>query len=92
MLNLPIPNNCPSADITVQHFDIFDTIITQSQKTKIEENIEKSECPDIQTYLKHVALHGVISAVVEVRSTGTLDAMLARIATKRNISIPDREV
>lgn len=57
--------------------------VTQTQKTKIEENMKESDCEDLATYLKHVALHGVVSAVVEVRSTGNLDAMLERIAKQK---------
>ena len=59
--------------------------VTQSQKTKIEENVEESGCKDLTTYLQYVALHGVVTAVVEVRSTGNLDAMLKRIADSRNL-------
>lgn len=60
--------------------------VTEAQKTKIEENMKESGCEDLTSYLKYVALHAVVTAVVEVRSTGNLDAMLARIAkAKSNI-------
>lgn len=53
--------------------------ITEIQKNIIEEKMKESECEDLTTYLQYIALHGVVSAVVEVRSTGNLDAMLDRI-------------
>ena len=59
---------------------------TESQKTKIEENMKESGCEDFTTYLQYVALHGVVTAVVEVRSTGDLDAMLERITNSRRPS------
>ncbi len=58
--------------------------VTQTQKTKIEENMKESGCEDLESYLKYVALHAVVTAVVEVRSTGSLDAMLARIAKAKS--------
>ena len=54
--------------------------VSKSQKTKIEENMKESGCDNMTTYLQYVALHAVVTAVVEVRSTGSFDAMLARIA------------
>lgn len=57
--------------------------ITELQKTTLEKNLKESSCEDLTTYLKHVALYGVIMAVVEVRSTGNLDAMLERIAKSK---------
>ena len=57
--------------------------VTQVQKEKIEENMKESACEDITTYLRYVALHAVITAVLEVRSTGHLDSMLERIAASR---------
>jgi hypothetical protein len=54
--------------------------VSTSQKTKIEENMKESGCDNMTTYLQYVALHAVVTAVVEVRSSGSLDAMLARIA------------
>jgi hypothetical protein len=59
--------------------------VTEAQKTKIEEKMTESGCEDLTSYLKYVALHAVVTAVVEVRSTGNFDDMLARIAkAKRN--------
>lgn len=54
--------------------------VTASQKTKIEEKMKESGCEDLTTYLQHVALHGVVTAVVEIRSTGDFSSMLERIA------------
>jgi len=58
--------------------------VTQAQKTKIEENMKESGCEDLTSYLIYVALHAVVTAVVEIRSTGSLDAMLARIAKAKS--------
>lgn len=60
--------------------------VTEAQKMKIEEKMKESGCEDLKTYLLHVALHGVVTAVVEVRSTGDLDTMLKRIAESRRPS------
>ena len=54
--------------------------VTEAQKIKIEENMKESGCEDLTSYLKYVALHAVVTAVVEVRSTGNFDSMLERIA------------
>ncbi len=56
---------------------------TQGQIEKIENNMQQSNCEDLNTYLLYVGMHGVVSAVVEVRSTGALDSMLERIAASR---------
>lgn len=57
--------------------------VTQAQNTRIQENMQESACKNLSTYLKYVALHGVVTSIVEVRSTGDLDAMLKRITDKR---------
>lgn len=57
--------------------------VDQLQNDKIIERMKESNCQDFSTYLQYVALHSVIYAVVEVRSTGNLDAMLERIANAR---------
>ncbi len=57
--------------------------VTPSQKTRLDENMKESECEDMPTFLRYVALHAVVSAVVEVRSTDGLDDMLKRIADSR---------
>ncbi|MEA1919714.1 MAG: hypothetical protein U9N52_07735 [Campylobacterota bacterium] len=57
--------------------------VTESQKMAIDEKVEENGCKDLVSYLKYVALHGVVTAVVEVRSTGNLDAMLERITNSR---------
>lgn len=56
---------------------------TQAQVEKIEENMKNSHCEDLTAYLQYVALHAVVNAVIEVRSTGGLDDMLKRIADSR---------
>lgn len=57
--------------------------VTEAQKAKIEENLKASSCADLSSYLVYVALYGVVTSVVEVRSTGNLDTMLQRIAASR---------
>jgi len=57
--------------------------VTPSQKAKIEANMKLNACEDLDIYLKYVALHAVVSAVIEVRSTGGLEAMLERIAKSK---------
>jgi len=57
--------------------------VTESQKTKIEEKMKESGCENLTSYLQYVALHAVVTAVVEVRSTGDFDDMLKRIAASR---------
>ena len=64
--------------------------VTPAQKTKIEENIKESGCEDLTNYLRYVAMHGVVTAIVEVRSTGNLDAMLKRITDGRLRSNPKK--
>ncbi len=61
--------------------------LTEAQKTNLDRNMEESNCKDVAVYLTHVALHGVISAVIEIRSTGKLNAMLERIAKARGIKL-----
>jgi len=61
--------------------------VTPSQQSTIEENMEESNCKELTTYLRYVAMHAVVSAVVEVRSTGGLDDMLERIAKSRGKSL-----
>jgi len=57
--------------------------VTQEQKMKIEENMKESSCEDLATYMRHLALHTVVTTIVEVRSTGNLDDMLKRITEGR---------
>lgn len=61
---------------------------TQAQIEKIEENMKNSHCEELSTYLQYVALHAIVTAVIEVRSTGGLDDMLARIANSRKTKNP----
>ena len=57
--------------------------VTEVQQTIIEDKMNESGSKDLASYLLYVALHGVVTAVIEVRSTGGLDSMLARIAASR---------
>lgn len=59
--------------------------VNEMQNRKIQENLKASPCETLDAYLLYVALHGVVSSIVEVRSTGDLDAMLERIAKSRNL-------
>lgn len=61
--------------------------VTKMQEERIQENLKENNCEDLSKYLRYVALHGVVTAVVEIRSTGNLEAMLNRIAKTRNISL-----
>lgn len=58
--------------------------VTELQKIKIEENMKESGCENLTSYLIYVALHAVVTAVVEIRSTGNFDDMLARIAKAKS--------
>ena len=57
--------------------------VSESQKLNLEEKMKESHCDDIQTYCKYVALHAVVYAVLEVRSTGDFETMLKRITDSR---------
>ncbi|MDF1877627.1 hypothetical protein JHD47_07320 [Sulfurimonas sp. SAG-AH-194-L11] len=61
--------------------------LSESQKITLDKNMQESDCKDISVYLTHVALHSVISAVIEIRSTGKLNAMLERIAKARGLKL-----
>jgi len=61
--------------------------LSQAQKTTLDKNMQEFKCKELSTYLTYVALHGVVSSVIEIRSTGGLDAMLARIAKARGIKL-----
>lgn len=60
--------------------------VTQVQKDKIEEKMKECGAKELDTYLLYVGLHGVVTSAVEVRSSGTLEEMLKRIAQSRNPS------
>ena len=57
--------------------------VSESQKLNLEEKMKESNCEDIETYCKYVALHALVYAVVEVRSTGDFETMLKRITDSR---------
>jgi len=57
--------------------------VTEQQKATLDENIKESNCEEMTDYLQYVALHAVVTSIVEVRSTGNLDSMLQRITDSR---------
>jgi len=61
----------------------IDFKVTEAQHQKIEKNLKESACLDLNQYLSYVALHGIVTSIVEVRSSGNLEAMLQRIANSR---------
>ncbi|CAI6148736.1 MAG: hypothetical protein SPLUMA2_SPLUMAMAG2_01564 [uncultured Sulfurimonas sp.] len=61
--------------------------LSEEQKITLDTNMKESNCDDISIYLTHVALYGVISAVIEIRSSGKLNAMLERIAKARGLKL-----
>lgn len=61
--------------------------LSETQKITLDKNMEESECKEIASYMTHVAMHGVVAAVIEIRSTGGLNAMLARIAKARGLKL-----
>lgn len=60
--------------------------VTSAQKTSLDEKVQASGSKDLEAYLQYVALHGVVTAVIEVRSTGNLDTMLERIARAKALN------
>lgn len=76
--------NATSADTSTYNASVeLGFKISPLQKTRLERNMRESSCKDMTTYLKHVALYSAVRSVVEVRSTGNLDAMLTRIAESK---------
>ncbi|QSZ41267.1 hypothetical protein GJV85_03790 [Sulfurimonas aquatica] len=57
--------------------------VTAEQKEIIEKKAKESNCDDINTYLKFMALNALFMLTVEVRSSGKLDDMLSRIANQK---------
>ncbi|MEN4045109.1 MULTISPECIES: hypothetical protein [Sulfurimonas] len=58
--------------------------VNKLQKEILEEKAQESGAKELAQYLIYVALHGVVTSVIEIRSTGKLDSMLERImASKR---------
>jgi hypothetical protein len=53
--------------------------VNEVQKQKLEEKSKESGAESLDEYLLYIALHAVVNSVIEIRSTGNLDAMLARI-------------
>lgn len=79
--------NSASADLSIEGASVeLGFQVNELQKEKIEKRMKESDCENLTVYLKHIALHGVITAVVEIRSTGNLNAMLERIAKAKRKS------
>ena len=91
-----IPAYLKVVAIKIQPFNVVNKIIpmaeaseelsfkvTEAQKLRIDANLKESGSEDMTEYLLNVSLHGVVTAVVEVRSTGNLEAMLKRIEDSR---------
>ncbi len=57
--------------------------VTDDQQKRIQDNVDQSECEDFTQYMQYASQHAVVTTVIEVRSTGGLDAMLARIAASK---------
>ena len=53
--------------------------VTPTQKTKLDEHMKEAGAQTLTDYLCYVSLHAVVGAVVEIRSTGSFDEMVARI-------------
>ncbi|NOR54608.1 MAG: hypothetical protein GQ531_00220 [Sulfurovum sp.] len=53
--------------------------VSPTQKTKLDDKMKEAGAETLTDYLCYVALHAVVGAVVEIRSTGSFDAMVARI-------------
>lgn len=76
--------NPTPAGTSMQEPDIeLGFMVTEQQNKSIEEKVQESACKDLSTYLIYVSLHAVVSAVLEVRSTGNLSSMLERIAASK---------
>ncbi|MDQ7043262.1 MAG: hypothetical protein Q9M34_06990 [Sulfurimonas sp.] len=61
--------------------------VTEAQNAVIEKNVKEYGCENMNEYMCYVSLHGVVSAVIEIRSTGNLNAMLQRIAKSRGLKL-----
>lgn len=57
--------------------------VNEAQKATLEEKMQESGAKELGEYLRYVALHGVVTSVIEIRSTGNLDSMLERIAASK---------
>lgn len=63
--------------------ETIDFNVNEAERAKIEELAKESGSETISQYVIYAALHAVVTAVVEVRSTGSFDDMLQRIAAKK---------
>lgn len=76
-------NHTPAGSSSEEASIEIELHISDSQRSVIEEKMRASGSKDLETYLQYVALHSVISSVIEIRSTGSLDDMLQRIADSK---------
>lgn len=82
-LNTQTSSLTPTVTLGDETSVCLDFEVSAAQKKKIEANLEASACETMHEYLLFVSMHAVVSAVLEVRSTGNLDSMLARIAASK---------
>lgn len=76
-------NHTPAGSLTEEESIDLGFDVTPSQRKILEEKTKASGSKDLATYLQYVALHAVISSTIEIRSTGSLDDMLQRIANSK---------
>jgi len=76
-------NASKTFDLSAQNIETLKFEVSASQEIKIYENQKNSGFEAINDYLLYVALHGVVTSVIEVRSTGNLDSMLQRISAAK---------
>jgi len=73
-----------SASVEDASFE-FSFNVDTIQKTKIENKVKESSAKTLEEYLLYIALYGIVTTTVEIRSSGNLDSMLERIAqSKKN--------
>ncbi|PHQ88861.1 MAG: hypothetical protein COB42_07970 [Sulfurimonas sp.] len=79
----PVCKVMPEQPTTEKETLCIDFEVSAEQKAQMQEKLKGSDTNDLSAYLKYVALNALVNIVVEVRSTGNLDAMLQRIASSR---------
>lgn len=59
--------------------------VDEIERAKIEKKVQDSSAKSLEEYLLYIALYGIVNTTVEIRSSGSLDSMLERIAqSKKN--------
>lgn len=76
-------NHTPAGSLSEEATIELGFDVTPSQRSIIEDKMKASGAKDLTAYLQYVALHAVISSSIEIRSTGSLDDMLKRIADSK---------